>query len=52
MRANHFTVIEAWQNDRALEAHAAAAHTKQYRDGLAPISGSPLDERLYKLIQE
>jgi autoinducer 2-degrading protein len=52
MRANHFTVIEAWQNDRALEAHAAAAHTKQYRDGIAPISGSPLDERLYKLIQE
>ena len=52
MRANHFTVIEAWQNDRALEAHAAAAHTKQYRDGLAPISGSPLDERVYKLIQE
>jgi quinol monooxygenase YgiN len=51
MRANHFTVIEAWQNQKALDAHAAAPHTKQYRDGLAPISGSPLDERLYKAVE-
>ena len=50
MRANHFTVIEAWQNPKAADAHAAAAHTKQYRDGLAPISGSPLDERIYKVV--
>src|SRR4051812_20036948 len=36
VRANHFTVIEAWQSQKALDAHAATAHTKQYRDGLAP----------------
>ena len=51
MRANHFTVIEEWQNPKAVDAHAAAAHTKQYRDGLAPIAGSPLDERLYKFVE-
>ena len=51
MRANHFTVIEAWQTQKAVDAHAAAAHTKQYRDGLAPIAGSPLDERLYKFVE-
>ena len=51
MRANHFTVIEEWQNPKAVDAHAAAAHTKQYRDGLAPIAGSPLDERLYKFLE-
>ena len=51
MRANHFTVIEAWQNQRALDAHAAAAHTKQYRDALQPSLGSPLDERLYKVVE-
>ena len=51
MRANHFTVIESWQNQKALDAHAAAAHTRQYRDGLGPIAGSPLDERLYKAIE-
>ncbi len=50
MRANHFTVIEAWQNQKALDAHAAAAHTKQYRDTLQPMAGSPLDERLYRAI--
>ena len=48
-RANHFTVIEAWRNQRALDAHAAAAHTRQYRDSLNPITGSPLDERIYKV---
>ena len=51
MRANHFTVIEEWQTAKALEAHAAATHTKQYRNSLAPIAGSPLDERLYKLVK-
>jgi quinol monooxygenase YgiN len=48
MRANHFTVVEAWQNQKAQDAHAAAPHTRQYRDSLAPISGGPLDERIYK----
>jgi quinol monooxygenase YgiN len=51
MRANHFTVIEAWQNQKAFDTHAAAPHTRQYRDGLAPIAGSPLDERIYKVIE-
>jgi quinol monooxygenase YgiN len=51
MRANHFTVIEEWQTAKALEAHAAAAHTKEYRNSLAPIAGSPLDERLYKVVE-
>ena len=50
MRANHFTVIEEWQSAKAADAHAAAAHTKDYRNSLAPIAGSPLDERLYKLV--
>ncbi|OFV90322.1 MAG: hypothetical protein A3H95_03390 [Acidobacteria bacterium RIFCSPLOWO2_02_FULL_64_15] len=51
MRANHFTIVEAWRNRQALDAHAAAAHTKQYREMLQPLAGSPLDERLYKAIE-
>jgi quinol monooxygenase YgiN len=51
MRANHFTVVEIWQSQQALDAHAAAMHTKQYRDLLQPISGSPLDERVYKAVE-
>lgn len=50
-RANHFTVVEVWQNQDALDAHAATAHARQYRDELQPISGSPVDERVYKAIE-
>ena len=51
MRANHFTVIEEWQTAKALEKHATATPTKEYRNSLAPIAGSPLDERLYKAVE-
>ena len=51
MRANHFTVVETWANQAAYEAHAAAPHTKQYREAMAPVTGSPLDERVYKAIE-
>jgi quinol monooxygenase YgiN len=47
MRANHFTVVESWASQAALDAHAASAHTRQYRDTLQPVTGSPLDERVY-----
>jgi quinol monooxygenase YgiN len=50
MRGNHFTVVEGWSNQQALDAHVAAAHTRQYRDTLQPMTGSPLDERVYKVI--
>jgi quinol monooxygenase YgiN len=51
MRSNHFEVIETWQNQKALENHAAAGHTRQYRDDLQPALGSPLDERIFKAIE-
>lgn len=49
--ANHYTVIEAWQSQKALDAHAAALHTKDYREKLSPISGSPIEERLYEIVE-
>ena len=51
MRSNHFEVIETWQNQKALDNHVAAAHTKKYRDDLQASLGSPLDERIYKVIE-
>jgi quinol monooxygenase YgiN len=51
MRANHFTVVEVWRDQRALDAHVASPHTRQYRDTLQPMTGSPLDERVYKAIE-
>jgi quinol monooxygenase YgiN len=51
MRSNHFEVIETWKSEKALENHAAAAHTKKYRDDIQQALGSPLDERIYKSIE-
>ncbi len=51
MRANHFTVIEEWQTAKTRETHAAATHTKEYRNSLGPMAGSPLDERIYKVVE-
>jgi len=51
MRLNHLTIIEAWQNQKALEAHEAAAHTKQYRNVLGPVTGSPLDQRIFEAVE-
>jgi len=50
-RRNHFTVVEAWRNQRALDAHAAAMHTKAYRERLQPMAGSPIDERVLTVVK-
>ena len=49
-RGNHFTVIEAWTDRKALDAHAMAAHTRAFRDKLSPIAGALYDERIYKTL--
>jgi quinol monooxygenase YgiN len=49
-RQNHCTMVEIWQDQQALEAHAMAAHTRQFRDRFQPLSGSLYDERLYKAL--
>src|SRR5262245_36531456 len=51
MRANHFTVIESWATPQAYDEHVAALPTKQYRDQMQPLTGSPLDERVYAPVQ-
>jgi len=51
MRGNHFTVVEVWRDQNALDAHVAAPHTRAYRDTLQPISGSPVDERVFAAVE-
>ena len=51
MRANHYTVIEVWQDQKSIDAHRASAHTKEFRELIQPMSGSPLDERWYKGVE-
>lgn len=42
---DQFVILEAWQDKDAHAAHAAAAHTKQFRDKLGPLLRGPYDER-------
>lgn len=50
-RANHFTLLEVWDNQQAYDAHVAAAHTRQFREQIQPMLGSPFDERLHHIIE-
>jgi quinol monooxygenase YgiN len=49
-RPNHFTVVEVWKDQRAYDRHITAAHTRQFRDQLTPMSGALYDERLYRAL--
>jgi quinol monooxygenase YgiN len=49
-RQNHFTVVEAWRNRKAADAHSMNAKTRTFRDKLAPASGALYDQRFYKLL--
>lgn len=42
---DQFVILEAWQDKDTHSAHAAAAHTKQFRDKLQPLLRGPYDER-------
>ena len=46
-RANHISIVEVWQDKKALDEHSANSHTRQYRQQLDPMLGSPYDERLH-----
>lgn len=46
-RANHIAIVEVWQDKKAYDEHVAASHTRQFRQQLDPMLGSPYDERLH-----
>jgi len=50
MRANHFTVLEVWNSEKAAADHAVATHTMKYRQDVQPLLGSPFDERSYRAV--
>jgi quinol monooxygenase YgiN len=50
-RLNHLTLVEAWTDAPAQEAHSAANPTKSFRSALGPMSGALYDERLYALLK-
>lgn len=44
-RQNHFVILEAWVDQAARDAHAAAEHTTAFRQALQPHLYNPYDER-------
>lgn len=44
-QTNHFSIVEAWKDANARNAHATAAHSKQFREQLQALLRSPYDER-------
>ncbi|HEX4642728.1 MAG TPA: antibiotic biosynthesis monooxygenase [Candidatus Acidoferrales bacterium] len=50
-RSNHISLIEVWQSRKAFDEHVAAAHTRQFRQQIDPMLGSPYDERLHQSLE-
>ncbi len=50
-RGNHISIVEVWQNKKAFDEHVAAAHTRQFRQQIDPMLGSPYDERLHQSLE-
>jgi quinol monooxygenase YgiN len=50
-RPNHITTVGVWENQAAFDAHLEAKHTKEFRETLQPMLGSPFDERLHSIVQ-
>ena len=44
--ANQFLALEVWKDQRALDGHAAAAHTRQFGERVAPLLLAPVDDRM------
>jgi quinol monooxygenase YgiN len=49
-RPNQFTVLGVWKDQKAYEAHAAAAHTKQMTDKISPLLAAPNDTRQHNAL--
>ena len=46
-RSNHFDLIARWRSRHDLDAFAASAAARAFREAVGPWLGSPYDERLY-----
>jgi quinol monooxygenase YgiN len=49
-RPNHVTLVAIWKDRKAFDAHDGAPWTKQFREKIQPLIGSPWDERLHALL--
>ncbi|MGC3981438.1 MAG: antibiotic biosynthesis monooxygenase [Steroidobacteraceae bacterium] len=50
-RSNHYTLVAIWKDQAAYLAYRASTHSRRFRDAVEPMTGSPIDERLYYTAQ-
>src|ERR1700693_1445248 len=50
-RPNHLTLVATWKDKSAFDAHDSAPYTKEFREKMQPLIGSPWDERLHQIIK-
>ena len=49
-RPNHFNLISAWLGESLFRAFVSSSETRQFRKTVAPLLGSPYDERLFRRV--
>jgi quinol monooxygenase YgiN len=50
-RPNHLTIVAVWKDQKAFDAHDSAPYTKEFREKMQPLIGSPWDERLHQIVK-
>ncbi|HEY6254587.1 MAG TPA: antibiotic biosynthesis monooxygenase [Xanthobacteraceae bacterium] len=50
-RLNHFTVVEVWKDQGALDAHNVSAPAREYREQLGRMMGALYDDRRYRNLE-
>jgi quinol monooxygenase YgiN len=51
-KKNHFELLTVWESRDAYDAHLASTATREFREQLHPMLGSPIDDRLHELLVE
>jgi quinol monooxygenase YgiN len=49
-RPNHFNLISAWLGESPFRAFTSSAATREFRQTVGPLLGSPYDERLFRRV--
>ncbi len=49
--SNQFAIVAIWKDQKSYDAHAAAAHSKEFRDKIKPHLISAIDDRLHSAME-
>jgi quinol monooxygenase YgiN len=50
-RLNHFTMVEVWKDQSALDAHGRGAPSREFREQVGQMMGALYDDRRYRALE-